>query len=412
MAVYLSATERQSSLVLAILAAEREAEDQRDCEEAAAICIQSAWRAHRTRKMIRRLHQAAELIQRVARGLRGRRQARDKLLSAAHAMRMRVYDGAAARIQAAWRGYYVRAHVCDFYARQRYLRQVSAKNAALKAEAMAREAREEELKRAQEHRLREAARQRKMAAQHHLLSTKAIPGIYREGAGSGSGSDATEGEIIEASIALRKPRPAVRSAPVRRRPPPPAPQDALLPTRRGVTAAAEVAIAAAAAAAAAAHGGNSRPITAGPAATSSTSTSTSTSTKTSSRFGSSSRVQGPFRSPEKVAKLRDQPPLRSLRCGTLYGEEDKVLKAAARERGPTPKKTTVHATPFLPFAKATQRAAHAAPEARSVFTGTTYLGDGPGDQRFHYGRTEFRNVEAGIPAFLGTLRGVELFDEA
>ena len=71
-------------------------------------------------------------------------------------------------------------------------------------------------------------------------------------------------------------------------------------------------------------------------------------------------VQGPFRSPVDVARLRDQAPRRTLRCSTEYNAEQDALREAVAQagRGPMAQPTRVPqgATQFAPFSKTTQRA--------------------------------------------------------
>lgn len=47
-------------------------------------------------------------------------------------MRQRHYDHAANTIQALWRGYWSRQHVCDFYARKAYLEALRLQNDQIK----------------------------------------------------------------------------------------------------------------------------------------------------------------------------------------------------------------------------------------------------------------------------------------
>lgn len=71
-------------------------------------------------------------------------------------------------------------------------------------------------------------------------------------------------------------------------------------------------------------------------------------------------LQGPFRQPADVARLRDRPPRRSLRCSTEYGAEEDALRNAEASGGRRPKaqvsKIPEGAEDFSPFAKTTQRA--------------------------------------------------------
>lgn len=87
----------------------------------AAIRIQSWWRGTQLRKYIVFLHKSATVVQSAYRGFKGRNKYQQIVKSALDKMRNGYYAEMATRIQARWRGYYIRKYKHNYYARKHYL---------------------------------------------------------------------------------------------------------------------------------------------------------------------------------------------------------------------------------------------------------------------------------------------------
>lgn len=94
------------------------------------------------------------------------------------------YFQAAQQIQAVWRGYRTRQAGYDFWARKEFLAAVTERNAIarelISLEAGLQQARLHQEKVAAE----ERRKQLRLSRQHHLLSTKAVPGVFASDKGS------------------------------------------------------------------------------------------------------------------------------------------------------------------------------------------------------------------------------------
>lgn len=120
----------------------------------------------------------AREIQRVYRGHAGRKLIRILLDRTFEAQRQAVRHYAADVIQRHFRGYYSRRTKHDFYARRAYILAVTAKGEALRAELESAFAAQ-----LQSHLEKEESKHREdfdnlTRSLHHLVSTKAIPGVY------------------------------------------------------------------------------------------------------------------------------------------------------------------------------------------------------------------------------------------
>ncbi|XP_008308629.1 spermatogenesis-associated protein 17 isoform X2 [Cynoglossus semilaevis] len=140
---------------------QKQADENRQTENQAAIRIQSWFRACKVQAYLRHLHQNAIIIQRLWRGFTARARFRQMV-----------------KIQQRWRGFYVRKYVHNFYARQRHLQVVSRKNKLIRAEL----SELEELQRRQRDCLevikQQTANAHRAHRLHHLLSTKHRPGVF------------------------------------------------------------------------------------------------------------------------------------------------------------------------------------------------------------------------------------------
>lgn len=146
-------------------------------ETAAAILIQRRFRGYFVRSLVREKGQHAIDIQRVWRGCMGRKLAVDRRAAfrtaGLHARKAAV----ATAFQSLVRGHLSRKTKHDFHARKRYLTQLMGEHAALRQkllEAEERQRRDRE-QAATEHESGEL--RRLFSSIHHLVSTRAIPGV-------------------------------------------------------------------------------------------------------------------------------------------------------------------------------------------------------------------------------------------
>ena len=143
-----------------------------------AVRVQSFYRASVVRGWYNHLISSVRLIQRVWRGYLDRCCALAHRLESSSIREMNAFAAAAIEIQRHFKGYWSRLYVHDFYARKRFALEVASRGertvAFLKEEGAIRLAKEQEDNRlANENRLARRTRQ-----QHHLISTKTIPGVF------------------------------------------------------------------------------------------------------------------------------------------------------------------------------------------------------------------------------------------
>ena len=149
-----------------------------DSELAACVLIQRVWRGTSCRLRLFERSYAVLTIQRIARGFAGRLEYAQRLIVAQRLARMAYYDDMAARIQKRWRGFYSRKKRHDFYARQRFLKAIEAKNNETRAALQ--DHYEQQVEETRQ-RTFEAARsdfERLISDKHHLVSTVGIPGVF------------------------------------------------------------------------------------------------------------------------------------------------------------------------------------------------------------------------------------------
>ncbi|XP_057305079.1 spermatogenesis-associated protein 17-like [Hydractinia symbiolongicarpus] len=147
-------------------------------ERSSTIKIQSWFRSIRVQKYIRYLHRCATIIQKTYRGYVGRSLYREIVQNKMNLMRKHYYDVMATKIQARWRGFYIRKYKFDFYARKRYLNALVCKNEIFRQqvkEIQKMNELEEEAKRIDNQMAAATFVNRKT---HYLLSTNVCPGIY------------------------------------------------------------------------------------------------------------------------------------------------------------------------------------------------------------------------------------------
>lgn len=162
---------------------QRDAEEHRTHETAAAIKIQRLWRGYIARKYLAFLHEQATTIKRVWRGYRGRLLARAMREYEKEVMYQDYYNTMATKIQKTFRGFLSRKHIHDFRRRKKYIQTVTSKGEQLN--------RTLSLEAEQRAKVVEIEKQNRQAKQfealtervHYLLSTSAIPGVYHSSHG-------------------------------------------------------------------------------------------------------------------------------------------------------------------------------------------------------------------------------------
>ncbi|TPX37056.1 hypothetical protein SmJEL517_g00860 [Synchytrium microbalum] len=159
----------------------REAEEHREQERTASIAIQRIWRGHSTRLWIQNQTDCAVIIQKSYRGYKGRCRFEQRVMEYCKAKRMKTYNAAATALQRIWRGYYTRQRIFDFYARKAYLALISERVVEMRALLAEREASDQAI-RTQAQRKAHLAKMEALAGRlHHLVGTRAIPGVFSTG---------------------------------------------------------------------------------------------------------------------------------------------------------------------------------------------------------------------------------------
>eukprot|EP01137_Pigoraptor_chileana_P004850 Opistho-2@47097 len=154
-----------------------EADAAREVEYKAAVVIQSAWRGYHVRRHLKFLADHATVIQRYYRGLVGRRIFTVVVLEMRRKRRMAYYHHMATLIQKTWRGFHCRKYVSNFYTRKRFLEGLVKKNEAVARELDLYEQQRREDKRRDAEEKERLATIRIASHLHHLVGTKNIPGV-------------------------------------------------------------------------------------------------------------------------------------------------------------------------------------------------------------------------------------------
>lgn len=156
----------------------REAESSRVLEYKCAVRIQSWFKGLRVRHYLRHLQKCAIIVQRHWRGFMGRRFYRISIRNSVMIMRMNFYSCMATRIQKVWRGFYVREHVHNFYARKRYMEALAIKNQIVRNEIDEYQEQLDSARKKREHEDLEKKLHYQARKHHYLLSTHQKPGVY------------------------------------------------------------------------------------------------------------------------------------------------------------------------------------------------------------------------------------------
>jgi len=146
-----------------------------------ALCkLQARVREERVRRAYYRVRNAVIVIQKNYRRYRTVREVSRLFEASLHLRRRELYHRQATIIQAAFRGYMIRKYVASIAERRQYLAAVAAVSArtAEAAREYRRSCEEEEERAALEEKRKNIP---ELSGLHHLVSTKAIPGIYNPG---------------------------------------------------------------------------------------------------------------------------------------------------------------------------------------------------------------------------------------
>lgn len=156
----------------------REAQEAQDGEAKAARLIQRTWRGYNARAYMAYLDEQALHIQRTWRGFSGRKTfARAKAVEEMQ-IRQSYYDSMAVLIQKVFRGFLSRKTREDFHKRSAWLDETRQKSEALRKEMQSAHV-EQAMVNAEKAELMQSKKFDKLAENlHHLVSTKAIPGIF------------------------------------------------------------------------------------------------------------------------------------------------------------------------------------------------------------------------------------------
>ena len=150
----------------------------RESEDFAALRVQRLYRGQVVRARVARWHAAALFIERVFRGHMGRCKWRAEAEEKRRTDHLAVFHYHAVNVQKCFRGYYSRRYYHDFFARKAYLDKIAASSEELRKKMAAQR---EEQQREEEERAAAATQEeftRVTQNLHHLVSTKAQPGIY------------------------------------------------------------------------------------------------------------------------------------------------------------------------------------------------------------------------------------------
>jgi len=147
-------------------------------ETTAVVLIQSCTRRHLVRTdYLKKLHACREW-QRVYRGHVGRMEMNHRRRVRRVNEEQAVFEYYASAIQHVFRGYHSRRFKHDFFARKKYIESILQKSNSLRQQLSLN--REKNAQEEQERKMRETQIQFRQVAEtlHHLVSTKACPGVY------------------------------------------------------------------------------------------------------------------------------------------------------------------------------------------------------------------------------------------
>ncbi|KAK5666657.1 hypothetical protein QVD99_006720 [Batrachochytrium dendrobatidis] len=155
-----------------------DADENSQQEYDAAATIQKYWRRYVCRTYFLTLSALALRIQRVFRGHLGRVKAAKIAVELSRQRRIKFYSDMVTKIQKVWRGWSSRKKQFDFYARKRYIIQITQKMDDMRELLKVKEVQQKELFESQDI-IRKKEKLLQIASnRHHLIGTKAVPGVY------------------------------------------------------------------------------------------------------------------------------------------------------------------------------------------------------------------------------------------
>lgn len=163
------------ALIHAMQTATREAQR----EATAAAKIQSVARMASQRRKYLSVQASIIDIQRCFRGYLGRKRFLREKIATQIRYNEAIFNHFATVIQSRIRGFLLRKKHCDFYARQRYIKDVSERSEAVRAEAQSYFETQRKLHEETQHAAQLAEFRQATKNMHHLLSTATVSGVYR-----------------------------------------------------------------------------------------------------------------------------------------------------------------------------------------------------------------------------------------
>mmetsp|Transcript_49811 Transcript_49811/g.85659 ORF Transcript_49811/g.85659 Transcript_49811/m.85659 type:complete len:259 (+) Transcript_49811:128-904(+) len=168
----------RSKIIEEFEALKRDAEENAFAELQSVVRIQRLFRGQKVRAKLSAMKAGEMMIARVFRGHLGRKEARARQHATEVAQEIAIFHYHASIIQRTFRGFYSRRYRHDFSARKKYIADIVGKGETLRArldEALV----EQQMREADEAAQREAAEFQKVTQNlHHLVSTRAQPGVF------------------------------------------------------------------------------------------------------------------------------------------------------------------------------------------------------------------------------------------
>jgi hypothetical protein len=156
-----------------------DAEEQRETERLAAVKLQAWWRMVRTIKTIGRMQMAARFLQRNARAALAKIAYRKKIIDRLKDKRRKAYHNGAVLMQSLWRAYWSRKTIHDYYGRWiPYMEKIKDDSVKVKAALAAFRAKEEKRLATEKRAAINRAHDLKVSREHHLIGTTMITGVY------------------------------------------------------------------------------------------------------------------------------------------------------------------------------------------------------------------------------------------
>jgi len=161
----------------------QDAERNRERERRAALTIQSCWRMYRVVKDLKRQHAAAMFLQAMVRAVLAKMKRRRQLITELRESRQMAFHTGAVKFQALYKGFWSRKYIHDYYKMQAYMAKLE--HGAAITQTVLQNYRRKEVRRIEDERLKrkQLRHMERVNREHHLIGTKLIPGVYTNGAG-------------------------------------------------------------------------------------------------------------------------------------------------------------------------------------------------------------------------------------